>query len=197
MLAAQVPVCELFPAAPQSVELSWGKHSIVQLSDIVQLSTGACWEQGVTLGVSHTVGSARALGACACQLRSKEPYPQIQILLPALSLLWEVRTVFACYPSENLCSDFSAFFYLLLPLKTALPQVWSPSLEMSHLSLFFCKLQDGFGLRCKCHAGRAEWAPSAQGHNVSHTVLLVWQIKNQSEKCCTDAAVWDSAAKII
>lgn len=133
MLAAQVPVCELFPAAPQSVELSWGKHSIVQLSDIVQLSTGACWEQGVTLGVlclgvSHTVGSARALGACACQLRSKEPYPQIQILLPALSLLWEVRTVFACYPSENLCSDFSVFFiycchWRLHCLKSG-PQVW-------------------------------------------------------------------------
>lgn len=55
MLAGQVPVCDLFPAASQSVGLSWGKHNIVQLSYIVQLSTGTFSEQGVTLTVPGCV----------------------------------------------------------------------------------------------------------------------------------------------
>lgn len=203
MLAGQVPVCDLSPQ-PLSQWGSLGVNTNIVQQEPSQLSTCTCSEQGAPLTLPehwqclcHTQWWVpRHWRACACQLRSNEPYPQIQILLTALSVLWEVKTVFACCPSENLCSDFSAY---LLPLKTlhclkSGAQVW----RWDTCVYFSVICTMVLGWKCKCHTGRTEWAPSAQGHSVAHTILFVWETKpRRSESSCTDAAVWDSAAKII
>lgn len=94
---------------------------------------------------------------------------------------------------------FALIFLLFLSTAatedSALPQVWSPSLETCLYFSLNCTMV--LGWKCKWHTGRTEWAPSAQGHNVSHTILFVRETKNRrSERSCNDAALWGSAAKM-